>query len=95
MTRWKVLYHPKVAEEDISRLDGATRQRVRRAIEAKLLTRPEEFGKPLRFNLAGLWSLRVGDWRVVFAIREDELWILRIGHRSEIYTTRLREIPRR
>lgn len=30
-----------------------------------------------------LWSLRVGDWRVIFALRDDELWILKIGQSSK------------
>ncbi len=90
---WRLLYHAKVVEEDIPRPDPSIRRRIRRAIEAKLATQPEQFAKPLAYNRAGLWCLRVGDWRVVFAMRGEELWILRIGHRSEVYGARDREIP--
>ena len=31
-----------------------------------------------------LWSLRVGDWRVNFALRETEVRILKIGHRRDV-----------
>jgi len=80
-----VLYHRKVASEDIPALDPAVRRRIRAAIEAKLLGRPEDHAKPLAYTTERLWVLRVGDWRVVFAMRESELWILRIGHRSEVF----------
>jgi mRNA interferase RelE/StbE len=35
----------------------------------------------------GNYRLRVGDWRVVFALRDDVLVILvlRVGHRREVY----------
>lgn len=90
---WRLLYHPRVVREDIPRLDPPTRRRIRRAIESKLTTSPESFAKPLAYNRSGLWSLRVGDWRVVFALRERELWILRIGHRNEVYRAPERSIP--
>lgn len=34
-----------------------------------------------------LYRLRVGDWRVVYALRDDVLMVLvvRIGHRREVY----------
>jgi len=42
---------------------------------------------PLRFELAGLYKLRVGDWRVVYRLLEDErvVLVVRLGHRSEVY----------
>jgi mRNA-degrading endonuclease RelE of RelBE toxin-antitoxin system len=40
-----------------------------------------------------LWSLRVGDWRVVFALRETEIWILKIGHRRDVYEERAYREP--
>jgi mRNA interferase RelE/StbE len=35
----------------------------------------------------GNYRLRVGDWRVVFALRDDALvvLVLRVGHRREVY----------
>lgn len=31
-----------------------------------------------------LWCLRVGDFRVIVALRPEEIWVLRIGHRREV-----------
>jgi mRNA interferase RelE/StbE len=82
---FKLLYHPLVASDDLPRLDSPTRARLRRAIERRLSTQPQRFGKPLRLTLQGLWALRVGDWRVIYKIEGDEVWILKIGHRREVY----------
>lgn len=41
----------------------------------------------LRFELAGLYKLRVGDWRVVYRLLEEErvVLVVGLGHRSEVY----------
>lgn len=46
-----------------------------------------ELGKPLTANLSGLWSLRVGDYRAIYQIKQNELiiLILKLGHRKNIY----------
>ncbi|MGC8917351.1 MAG: type II toxin-antitoxin system RelE family toxin [Thermoanaerobaculum sp.] len=80
----RVLFHPKVKSEDLPKLDPAVRHRVRVAIETKLAVHPEAHAKPLGYTLAGLWCLRVGDWRVIFALRPEEVWVLRVGHRREV-----------
>ncbi|HEY0555477.1 MAG TPA: type II toxin-antitoxin system RelE/ParE family toxin, partial [Thermoanaerobaculia bacterium] len=79
--------------EDIPKLDPPTRKRIKSAIESKLSNQPEEFAKPLAYTKAGLWSLRVGTWRVIFGLRADEIWILKIGHRRDVYQGTNREIP--
>lgn len=89
----RLLYHPKVVADDLPRLDQPTRRRINLAIEHKLGRHPEQFAKPLAYTRAGLWSLRVGAWRVVFALREEELWILKIGHRREVYRGLARRRP--
>lgn len=71
---------------DIPDLPKKERQRIRSAIEEKLTTRPEHFGKPLRRSLNGYRSLRIGDYRVLFRIEGLEVKIFAIGHRSLIYS---------
>lgn len=46
-----------------------------------------ELGKPLTGTLSGLWSLRVGKYRVLYEIRKNELliYVLGIGHRKKVY----------
>ena len=85
MTRYRLLYHPLVVSRDIPGLDPPVRRRIRAAVEAKLTDHPETTAKPLAHTTQRLWSLRVGDWRVIFALRHQELWILRVGHRRDVY----------
>ena len=44
-------------------------------------------GKPLIGELAGVWSLRRGDYRVLYRIRDDlhEVIVLRVEHRHDVY----------
>jgi len=93
VTEYRLLYHQKVVREDIPKLDPPTRRRIKAAIEAKLSARPEELAKPLAYTRAALWSLRVGTWRVIFGLRGDEIWILKIGHRRDVYQNMDRNIP--
>ena len=84
MPGYRLLYPPLVVTRDMPRLDPPTRRRIRAAIERKLTLHPEAAAKPLSHTTQRLWSLRVGDWRVIFALRDDELWILKIGHRRDV-----------
>jgi mRNA interferase RelE/StbE len=93
MAGFELRYHSDVVRKDIPRLDAPTRKRIKQTIEQKLTTQPEEFAKPLAYTRTGLWSLRVGAWRVIFAMSGVELWILRIGHRREVYDALDRKIP--
>lgn len=52
-----------------------------------LVRQPHEVGKPLRDDLAGIWSARRGTYRVLYRIHEDgrEVIVLRIEHRRDSY----------
>jgi mRNA-degrading endonuclease RelE of RelBE toxin-antitoxin system len=90
---YRLLYHPLVLSRDIPRLDPPTQKRIRVAIERRLTKHPEASAKPLAHTTQRLWSLRVGDWQVIFALREKEVWILKIGHRREVYSERAYREP--
>ena len=61
------------------------RERIRRAIESRLMAAPQEYGLLLRKNLGGYWKLRVGDYRVVFKIEGEIVYVLGVRHRKNIY----------
>jgi mRNA-degrading endonuclease RelE of RelBE toxin-antitoxin system len=52
-----------------------------------LVENPRRVGHELIADLAGLWSARRGDYRVVYAIDEAErvVQVLRIAHRRDAY----------
>ena len=55
---------------------------IKRAIEERLATQPETYGKPLQRTLKGYWKLRVGDYRVVFKVSNGSILIFGIIHRK-------------
>lgn len=84
---WTIRYEKTVIEQDIPRLDKTAAKQIRSAVEKKLTRDPYTFGKPLRYSKHGLRSLRAGDYRVIFGIKEEVriVAIVRIGHRRDIY----------
>ena len=48
---------------------------------------PRASGKALSANLKGYWRYRIGDYRLLVEIRDDELIIvaISIAHRSDVY----------
>lgn len=54
-----------------------------------LIANPRRVGKPLRGDLAGLWSARKGTYRVLYRINEDrgEVIVVRVDHRRDAYRT--------
>ena len=82
---YRVTYLASVVSRDIPALPKSVKERLRREIERKLMTRPIEFGKPLRYSLKGCRSLRIGDYRVVYLLEDDLVTVVKIGHRKEVY----------
>jgi mRNA-degrading endonuclease RelE of RelBE toxin-antitoxin system len=55
-----------------------------------LIREPRRVGKPLREELAGVWSARRGTYRVLYRIVENrhEVVVLRVEHRRDAYRPR-------
>ena len=55
-----------------------------------LVAEPRRVGKPLRGDLAGIWSARRGTYRILYRIRENasEVVVMRIEHRKDAYRPR-------
>ena len=90
--KYEIKYHYLVVEEDIPKLDKINRNKVKEAIEEKLTTKPEFFGKPLRQSLKGYRKLRVRDYRIVFKIEKQTVGVLMIKHRMEVYQKALKRL---
>ena len=52
-----------------------------------LTQNPKFYGKPLTSNLAGLWSYRTADFRIIYEIEENKLIVIviEIEHRKNVY----------
>ena len=83
--KWTVEFTPG-SERDLLRLQTPSRLRVARAI-AKLEDDPFPRGREKMKVHVSLWRIRVGDFRVVYAVDESRrgLTITRIRNRKEVY----------
>lgn len=83
--KYRIFYHPDVKKEDLPAIPSNIRQRIKRAIEERLLNEPLKYGSPLKRSLRGYRKLRIGDYRVIYRIEEDAVVVLKIGHRKDVY----------
>jgi mRNA interferase RelE/StbE len=82
---YKLRYHPYVKEKDLTKINEIMKKRIRIAIEKRLMVDPVKYGEPLRKTLKGYRRLRVGDYRIVYKIEQEDMIILGICHRKDIY----------
>lgn len=90
---YKIVYHPRVENEDIPTLPETIRERIKQVIDNRLITHPGAYGKPLRTSLSGYRRLRIGDWRLIYRVDGDMVKILIIAHRSKVYQFVFHRLP--
>ena len=73
-THWQIIIHRK-AEKILKRLDGETLERIYHSIRS-LANDPRPTGVKKLAGYEALYRIRVGDWRVIYAIEEDRLIVL-------------------
>ena len=82
--------YSKKAIKELNKLDRYTRQLIYSWIGKYLegCEDPRLHGKPLTANLSGLWRYRIGDYRLICEINDNELIILAlsVGHRKQVYS---------
>ena len=74
----------KRASKDLEKLD----QQIRTGIIKKLKDysqSPLHFARKLIDPAIGSYRFRMGNYRVIFDIDDDNIVILRVGHRKDIY----------
>jgi mRNA interferase RelE/StbE len=76
------------AAKDVRRLAPTDRRAVIAALDG--LAEDPRAGKPLVGELSGIWSLRRGDYRLLYRIDDDRrrVEIARIAHRRDVYRRR-------
>ncbi len=79
----RIEYKASVAR-DLQKLDRTTALRVLGKIE-QALTAEGHQGQSLSGEFAGLYRLRVGDYRVIYVRTDEGYLVLRIGHRRDVY----------
>ncbi|MEO9886910.1 MAG: type II toxin-antitoxin system RelE/ParE family toxin [Balneola sp.] len=85
---WKVEFDDR-ARKELRKLDKQTQDRILKWLRETMATEedPRRTGKSLKGRMKGLWRYRVGDYRIISQIQDEQLLILviRIGHRRDIY----------
>jgi len=86
--RYEVTLAPAAARQ-LRKFDPHVRRRVQAAIEL-LAENPRPPAATRLVGGAGEWRVRIGDYRIVYEIQQDQLLVLvlNVGHRREIYQRR-------
>ena len=76
-------------DREFKKLDKYTQRMIKSWIDINLeeCTNPRQHGKGLAANRKGQWRYRIGDYRLICEIEDNELIILAltIGQRREVY----------
>jgi mRNA interferase RelE/StbE len=82
---YAVRFHPSAARE-LEKLEPGVRRRIARAVD-RLANDPLGGGAMKLRGAEDLWRLRVGDYRVIYQVRDAVLLVLviRVRHRREAY----------
>jgi mRNA interferase RelE/StbE len=86
--KYKVVFSDR-AKKELKKLDKYVASLIIGWLEKNIQNceNPRAHGKGLVENKSGQWRYRVGDYRILCEIKDDEIivLVLEIGHRREIY----------
>ena len=77
---------PASVQKTLDGMSGDLFDRIVRALR-RMEADPRHPGAVKLSGMGDQWRVRVGDWRILYSIRDRELVVLviRIGHRREVY----------
>jgi mRNA interferase RelE/StbE len=78
------LVYTRRAERDIEKLEPNVKDRIGKAL-LRYSEEPLKFAEKLSDPILGEYRFRIGDYRVIFDLQGNEIVLLRVGHRREIY----------
>jgi len=79
---FKIVYKRSV-ERDLKKLAKPAASRILDQVEEELAKKAATY-PVLKGPFAGLRKCRIGDYRIIFAVLGEEVFILRIAHRGEV-----------
>ena len=86
--QWKIEYLQSVLRK-VNKMNPQSRMRIKIFLEKKLLSHPHprDIGKSLKNTEKPIWRYRVGDYRILCELHDNEqiVLVVDIDHRSRIY----------
>lgn len=68
-------------------MDPKTKERIGKTL-LRYKEEPLRYAEKLSDPILGTYRFRIGDYRVIFDLEGNEIVVLRVGHRREIYRRR-------
>ncbi len=81
---WKVEFSEKAAKQ-FAKLPRSIQQSIVKAIDEKLLVDPDFHLSRLSGHMGSFYRFRVGNYRLLCLKRDQEIAIIAVGHRKNIY----------
>ena len=85
---WMVSWDDRAVKE-LRKLDKPLQKEILKYFRERIASEedPRRFGKPLSYELAGLWRYRVQNCRIICQIQDEALLVLvlKVGDRKNIY----------
>ena len=83
---WQIKFIPKV-EKQLKKIPIQEVQKIFNFLKKEVAKNPRESGKPLKGQLREFWRYRVGSYRILAKIKDNQLIVLiiKIGHKKDVY----------
>ncbi|MDA8148896.1 MAG: type II toxin-antitoxin system RelE/ParE family toxin [Actinomycetota bacterium] len=87
---YELVLTPPARRAIADRLPEAVAAAVVDFLTTAVIVQPRTVGKPLRDDLAGIWSARRGTYRILYRVFDEprEVVVLRIERRRDVYRPR-------
>ncbi|MDA3877797.1 MAG: type II toxin-antitoxin system RelE/ParE family toxin [Halothiobacillus sp.] len=75
------------ALKQLKKLDRSQAKRITDYLHNRVSESPRRVGKALQGSMSALWRYRVGDYRVVCELQDEQVLVLvlRVSHRRDVY----------
>ena len=85
---WIIKFDPR-AKKELKKLDRSVQQRILTYLKNKVAVEenPRRFGANLKGDKSGLWRYRIGNYRVICQLIDENMTVLvvKVGHRKAVY----------
>jgi mRNA interferase RelE/StbE len=81
--RYSLVYTHR-AIKDVQRLEAKAKKRIGKTL-LRYAEDPFRYAEKLTESKLGTYRFRIGQYRVVFDLKGNDIVVLRVGHRKDIY----------